>query len=219
MTRPNGPKEYEAIREMILKGKILPNERLIEADYAKLLDVNRESIRRALARLEQEGLVVLEPFRGARVRRITGAEALEIFEIRGVLEPLIVKHAVERATKADKLILEALREKLVATALKNDPMLIGSASRRLREELWRISGQSTAASILSTLNSQLVRIWFRSVAMPGRSEDIVTDLSEVVNGVVSGSAAKATKAMRHYHDGACAALKKVVGSSDESLDV
>jgi DNA-binding GntR family transcriptional regulator len=201
------PNEYDALRDLIVTGKILPNERIVEATYAEMLGTNRANIRRALARLEQEGLIVSEPFRGARVRRITQEEAVEIFEVRGALEVLLVHHATEWATESDKERLRGLRKKLNDALPKDDPVAVGAVSRQMREELWRISRHATAVGLVGSLNSQLVRIWFQSIMMPGRIESIVEEMNDLCDAVDAGSAAKAAKAMRRYHDAAIVALK------------
>ena len=61
--------------------------------------------------------------------------------------------------------------------------------------------------IVGSLNSQLVRIWFQSIMMPGRIEAIVADMNDLCDAIDDGQAPKAAKAMRRYHDAAIAALK------------
>jgi DNA-binding GntR family transcriptional regulator len=211
------PDEYELLRNLIISGQVQPNERLVETDYAERLGTNRANIRRALARLEQEGLVVCEPFRGARVRLVTPDEAVEIFEVRGVLEVLIVRQAVDRVTEADKALLRTQLRKIHAAFDKKDPMAVGRASRELREQLWKISGHATGAQVLNTLNSQLVRIWYQSVMMPGRAEAIVSDMDDIVEAVCAGSHDKAARAVRRYHDAALVALKKALKSRESFI--
>lgn len=202
--------EYTQLRDLILQEKVMPNERLVEMEYAERFGTNRSSIRKALARLEQDGLVVCEPFRGAHVRRITEAEAVEMFEVRAALEVLLVRQATERATDADKKKLKSQLQKMRDVMKTKDPVAVGLASRHLRMELWRISGHSTGERLLSSLNTQLVRIWFRGITMPGRVEAMVEELAAVVDAVCAGSAAKAVTAMRRYHDAAIANLKHAI---------
>lgn len=200
--------EYTVIRDLIVRGSIQPRERLVEMDYAEKLGTNRANIRRALARLEQEGLVVCEPFRGAHVRYVTEDEAIEIFEVRGVLEVLLVPRAVERATKEDKDQLNKLLRELHGHVDKQDNTMVGLGSRSIREQLWRISGHATGLRILNTLNSNLVRLWFQAIQMPGRPQEILTHLTAVVEAVNDGDADKAVRAMRQYHKAAVTAVKK-----------
>ena len=86
----------QRLREAIISGRFMPNERLIELQLVNFLATNRANVRTALARLEQEGLVIIEPNRGARVRLVSDVEALEITQARGVLEGLVARQAAER---------------------------------------------------------------------------------------------------------------------------
>src|SRR6185503_2143354 len=87
-----------ALRQAIIGGELMPNERLIELDLAARFGANRVQVRSALSKLEGEGLVVSEPNRGARVRVVTPQEALEITEARAAMEMLVAAKAAERAT-------------------------------------------------------------------------------------------------------------------------
>jgi DNA-binding GntR family transcriptional regulator len=87
---------------------------------------------------------VCEPFRGARVRLVTPDEAVEIFEVRGVLEVLIVRQAVDRVTEADKALLRTQLRKIHAAFDKKDPMAVGRASRNCASSSGRFPGMPRA---------------------------------------------------------------------------
>jgi DNA-binding GntR family transcriptional regulator len=207
--------DYVRLRDMILSEQVMPNERLVEQEYALRFGTNRSNIRKALVRLEQDGLVVLEPFRGAHVRRITASEAVEMFEIRGELEVMLMPHVVERATGADKAELLVLADRMREAARAKDANAVALASRALREALWRISGHATAMKLRAGFNIQLVRNWYRTSTLPGRADAISEQLCTVVDAICEASAGKASKAMRRYHDAAVANLK--LGQSMDTL--
>ena len=71
MMRQNSDTDYEKLREAIVRGEIAPNSRLVESDVVTTFEMSRGAVRNALIRLEQEGLVVREPHRGARVRQVS----------------------------------------------------------------------------------------------------------------------------------------------------
>src|ERR1700680_4514604 len=96
-----GHTAYRRLREGIASGQFHPNERLVDASIATRLGVGRTAVRAALVRLDQKGLVILEPNRGARVRLISDREALEIEEVRATLEAMLTRRAATRATPAD----------------------------------------------------------------------------------------------------------------------
>src|SRR5579875_1859393 len=111
---------YVRLREAIMREEFLPNERLIEMDLAQFLGAGRAAIRTALARLEQEGLVQRERYRGARVRLISEAEAVEILEVRAALESLAVRYAALNATTSDIETLHVLLDELAQHLKEGD---------------------------------------------------------------------------------------------------
>lgn len=204
------PDDYEILRDRILRGELHPMQRLIETELAESLGSNRARIRRALARLEHDGLVVSEPYRGAYVRMMGEEEAVEIFEARGVLEPHLVRQTVARADEADKLRLRSLVEQMQAAFRQGDPMAVGRSSRKIREEMWRIAGNATIEGLLAMLNTRLIRFWYRSVMVPDRAASIRKELEAAVEAICAGSADAASAAMRRYHQDALDSLHKAI---------
>ena len=76
------------IREMILNGKLSPGVRLRQADLANQLGISRTPLRESLMKLEQEGLIGRLPRGGLTVVELEFAEAIELYEIREMLDGL-----------------------------------------------------------------------------------------------------------------------------------
>ena len=74
------------LRARILGGDLEPGRRLIERELVETYDVARHTLRAALRRLESEGLVRVEPNRGARVASLSGEDLKELFALRLALE-------------------------------------------------------------------------------------------------------------------------------------
>src|SRR4051794_35881975 len=89
---------YEALHREIVAGELSPGERLVEEELAERLGESRGAVRAALLRLDHDGLVVRERNRGARVRRVTLEEAIEVLEARAALESLAAGYAAPRRT-------------------------------------------------------------------------------------------------------------------------
>ncbi len=194
------------LRELILREEVLPNERLVEAVYAERFGTNRNVVRRALVMLEHEGLVVIERNKGAHVRRITAKEAIEITEVRSALETLLVRHAAERAGQQDKADLLVAQRQAREALAQGTAIEVGAAARRVREQIWRISGHETGRQIMLTLNSQLIRIWFHAILQPGRPAQILGDLEHVIEAIAANAPAAAGAAIADYHAHSMAAL-------------
>ena len=74
------------LRMAIIQGKLPPGAHLLEAQLAEKLGVSRGPVREALLRLEQEGLVLSQPYRGKFVANLSPQMIHEIYTLRRVLE-------------------------------------------------------------------------------------------------------------------------------------
>lgn len=74
------------LRELILKGEFKMGERLMQEEWAQKLGVSRMPLREALRQLEVEGLVRIEPRRGAVVTPVSTEDIEEIYQLRALLE-------------------------------------------------------------------------------------------------------------------------------------
>jgi DNA-binding GntR family transcriptional regulator len=84
------------LRERILDGELTPGRRLVERELVEAYDVARHTLRAALRRLEAEGLVRVEPNRGARVAALSAADLGDLFALRLALEREAAHLALER---------------------------------------------------------------------------------------------------------------------------
>src|SRR5215210_7548014 len=84
------------LRERILDGDLAPGRRLVERELVEAYDVARHTLRAALRRLEAEGLVQVEPNRGARVAALSAADLGDLFALRLALEREAAHLALER---------------------------------------------------------------------------------------------------------------------------
>jgi DNA-binding GntR family transcriptional regulator len=94
------------LEEEIVFGVLHPRERLIEENLTQRFDEKRHVVRVALERLEAAGFVVRIPNRGAFVRELTATEAIEIYEVREILE---VAAARRTPLPVGKAVLEEMR--------------------------------------------------------------------------------------------------------------
>jgi DNA-binding GntR family transcriptional regulator len=88
----------DSLRNAIVRGTFQSGQRLVEDELASQLSVSRGPVREALARLSQEGLVVLERHRGATVAALSADEVDEIYSLRSALERLAVEWVCRMAT-------------------------------------------------------------------------------------------------------------------------
>lgn len=198
------------LREAITRGQLMPNERLVEADLASNYGVNRAHIRTALAMLDQEGLVVRERNRGARVRAITDEEAMEIAETRLAIEVMVARQAALRITDAGRKALRAVETDMRRAVKEADDLAFSRCNGALHQEIQRIAGNATATRILSTLRSHLVRLQYRVILLPGRPQSSLAEHRAIVDAICAGNADAAEKAMRQHLASFTTLLKQAI---------
>ena len=93
---------YLELKHKILTGEIASQTRLMEIDLSEKMNVSRTPIREAIRRLADDGLVMIEPRRGAYVANISIKDMLDVFEVREDLEGFVAQLASERITAEQK---------------------------------------------------------------------------------------------------------------------
>jgi DNA-binding GntR family transcriptional regulator len=115
-----------AMRSAILTGRILPGERLVEAELARELGTSRGPIREALVLLSKEGLVVNVPRGGKYVQGFTPRLVNEVYSLRGVIEPYAAARAIARLGESASARLQAALGDIATAASAGDAHLLAS---------------------------------------------------------------------------------------------
>ena len=111
-----GASVFDRLRRDILAGRLDASGRLKVSELAVRYGTSTNPVREALQQLRGEGLVVIEPNRGARLRAIDEAFVRDIHEIEMLLEPWLTRGFVGLCTAADLSRLEALQAAMEALA-------------------------------------------------------------------------------------------------------
>jgi DNA-binding GntR family transcriptional regulator len=188
-------KVLETLRLSIVHGRLAPGSRLVERELIESLGVSRTVVREALRQLESEGLIDVVPNKGAVVRRLTPAEAKEIYTIRAVLEGLAARLFCENAAAAERAELDdALRATAEAYA-EGDAETIFETKNRFYDALFRGAGSATLYDMIGALNARIWRWRALGVAHPKRSarrsRESVADLRAIVAAIRKRDAALA----------------------------
>ena len=146
----------DVVRDKILAGEV-PADRPIKQDkLAAELGVSKIPLREALARLEEDGLIVSQPNRGFFLRPLTTAEAEEVYALRLKLEPDAMQVAATRATEEERqAAIEALNRVDRVTDAGDDE--VGAYNRAFHLALVRPSRQSITIAIINRLQVMSVR--------------------------------------------------------------
>lgn len=191
-------KAYQALKQGIIDGTYQPNQRLTEMELSQVLGVSRPTARQALIRLEQEGLVVIQPNRGASVRSLTVPEALRTLRIREVLDGLSAAMAAELATDEEIAEMASIVAQMEQHVERREMLDYSRLNGRLHTTILRAARDETLYRMLASLNHALVRYQYRTVLVPGRQEQSLREHKAIVAAIQQRDPAAAEAAMRTH---------------------
>lgn len=193
-----GDTAYEGIRRELLMGRLMPGQRLVEADLADQFGVSRTIVRSTLERLEHDGLVERERNRGCRVRMVSEGEAIEITQVRSVVEGLVAREAAVKGTEDDFIQMRKIVEDMERSLASSDFLAYSECNIRLHEQIMHASRHATAQQLIVRLRAQLIRFQFRIILLPGRPEESFNEHKALVEMIAERRAQEAEAVMREH---------------------
>jgi DNA-binding GntR family transcriptional regulator len=159
----------DALRTAIIEGRLAPGARLTERELIDMTGVSRTVIREALRQLESEGVIETIPNKGPIVRKLTLAEAKDLYRIRSVLEGLAARMFVANAGKDDIVRLKDALDETFAAYSGGDPEVILAAKNSFYDILFQGAGSETLSSMIGTLHARIWRWRALGLGHPQRS--------------------------------------------------
>ena len=208
----------DAIRDAIAEGEFAANQRLIESDLSERFGASRGNVRTALLQLSSEGLVERMQNRGARVRAVSLAEAIEITEVRMALEGLCAAKAAERLTDEDRGRLRGIGAAMQDAVATGDLLGYSDLNRQLHALIRTLGGQATAQAILERLRGQNVRHQFRLAMLPGRAAVSLPQHLEMIDALCAGDPAAAEAAVRRHLQSVIDTLPAITSASGRRIE-
>ena len=145
---------YDYIYFGINQGEIQPGDTLTERNIAAKLDVSRTPVREAFRKLEQDGIVTFEPYKGIRVNSYTKEEIEHLYNVRVALEVL----SIEICTKKDNAVLVTTLNTLLENAKQavedNDIIKLRDINSNFHSEIAKFTQNPYLISTLNNLQNQ-----------------------------------------------------------------
>ena len=189
---------YDYVKDKITGLKLKPGQTLTDSQVAAELEISRTPVREALRRLEQEGLLVNDSRRGWKIYSLSLDDIRQIFEIKQLLEGLIV----EQAAACQDLDLRAeLQEALAdmhAAAAASDYEAWRQADAALHRTLQQMSRNRRACVAVQSLDDQWFRLRAGYIALEGRMQRSAREHTEIVASLLAGDGASAAEKMRAH---------------------
>ena len=185
----------DLLRRQILSGELAAGERLLETPIAERLGLSRGTIRAALRRLIEEGLVCHVPYTGYQVIDLSEHDLWELYTLRSALESLATRLAALRIEEQGARELRAVFGELMAAAEAEDHETADRLDRELHKLIVRLSGHERLSDHYMRVENQF-RVY---IALSNREVDareICESHRELVESICAGDAERAEKLAR-----------------------
>jgi DNA-binding GntR family transcriptional regulator len=190
---------YNKLRNEILNKRLFPGERLVERELVKQFDASSIIIREALSNLARDGLVTLQPYRGATVTKLKKKDIEEIYELREELESLASRLAAKRI---DNVNIEKLTKELIDTEkkIKNGTLNYIEAIEKIKvhEKIGELCGNSRLHRIVHEIHSQTKLLINTTLASENRPQIAFEEEVNILKAIIEKDVKRAEKNARKH---------------------
>jgi DNA-binding GntR family transcriptional regulator len=204
----------ERLREEIQHGTLAPGTRLRQNDVAKRFGVSTTPVREALAQLQAEGLVRIDPHRGAIVFHPSVDDVLEFYEIREALESLAVAQAIRNL---DETVADELTSLIATMRGIEDPRAWLRLNDEFHLRLYSCAGKPRLSALIDNLRDASAPYIHMFVASRPLSERANDEHQAILDACRAGNPAAARKAIREHLRHASNDLAAFLAHQDEAL--
>ena len=201
---------FQTLREAILRGELKPGERLMELQLAAQLGVSRTPIREAIRMLEQEGLAVTMPRKGAEVAKMTLKGMEDVLEIREALDILACQLACDRISDELLVTLEEKKRAFEASLETKDVKVIADADISFHDVIYEATGNPKLIALLSNLREQIYRYRVEYLKAVENYPILIKEHDDIYLALLKHNRDEATNAIREHVKNQAIAVKDVI---------
>jgi DNA-binding GntR family transcriptional regulator len=189
---------YEHLKDLIVAGRLVPGEQILEDQVKQDLGVSRTPVREALQRLQFEGLVEVRPHKGTFVSRVDVESLREIFEFREAIEGQAAALAALRMSPEARAELQQLQDVFRQSVASGDPKSFHESDTRLHRAVVAACGNGRLQQAVSIIESLIARTRFLSIIALTRMEQSSSEHEAIIDAVVRGDPRAAEERMRNH---------------------
>ena len=204
---------YQELKHKILIGEIASETRLMEVSLAEKMNVSRTPIREAIRELAADGLVTIEPRRGAYVAKVSVKDMLDVFEVREDLEGLAASLAALRATEEQKKRLQELISEYDTAVEEDDKKAIVSCDEEFHRLIVQCSANDTLIQMVNHIQELSLRFRYIYFDDFSRNRKVSEEHKKIYDAIISGDKERA----REEADAHIKALKDFVCTLEKKL--
>jgi len=191
---------FNTLRQAILRGKLKPGERLMEIQLANKLGVSRTPVREALHMLEQEGLVLTIPRRGAEVADISEKSLHDVLEVRRALEALAIQLACDKMTDEQIGDLEQAAQRFKDTLGSEDVTQTAEADVAFHDVIHMATDNQRLIQLLNNLREQMYRFRVEHLKNKAYHPQLLGEHKEMIEFIKERKKESATNIAKQHVD-------------------
>jgi DNA-binding GntR family transcriptional regulator len=195
------------LKDEIRAGRFVPGQRLVEVDLTAATGATRAIIRKTFQKLAGEGIIVVEPHRGAMVRRLDREEIRDAYAVREVLEGLGARLA---AMASDRQDLAKIIRSAEAAVEAGDRLAFIDVNRRWHLEIMRLASNPELDATLERSRVGVVHLLVRAFFNRPIIREAATSQARVTAAILDGDAERAERDMRAHVRGGLAAIERLL---------
>jgi DNA-binding GntR family transcriptional regulator len=204
----------QALRDAILNGRLPAGARLRQTDLAAQLQISRTPIREALGRLRQEGLIGLTAGGGVRVTLLELDEAVELYDLREVLDGLAARLAARRGPAASLARLERALGRMARCLERQDPNEWFPAHLAFHDEIFRAGGNGRLRALSAVVRLSIRHFHPLLLKTPHRLEAAYREHRAIYEAIAAHDAAAAERLARAHIANAKEIVLKMMAQGD-----
>jgi len=206
---------FNTLREAILRGDLHPGERLMEISLAQKLGVSRTPIREAIRMLEQEGLAVTIPRRGAMVAGMTEKDMEDVLQVREALDMLAADLACQKMTEEQLVELKAAEKHFEECTKNGSAKTLAEADVRFHDVIYNATGNTRLIGLLSNIREQLYRYRLEYLKDSSRYAETIAEHRAIVVNIETRNADALMVSMKNHVDRQADAMRTQIRAQHE----
>ena len=206
---------FNTLREAILRGDLVPGERLMELQLAAKLGVSRTPIREAIRMLEREGLAITIPRKGAIVAGMTEKDMQDVLEIREALEELSVQVACDKITDEEVAKLRENMENFETSLKSGDIKRMAEADVEFHDVIYQATDNPKLINMLNNLREQMYRYRVEYLKNPSNHEQLLREHEAIYRGIMAKDKDAVTEMIRKHISNQVDVVKNIIREQEK----
>ena len=184
---------YDFLHQEIMTMRLLPGDKISEAEVAANFGVSRQPVRDAFSRLAINDLIVVRPQRATVVKRFSNREIVKSRFVRAAIEKDVLRLAASRCTAKEAKILDGEIKKQSECLDLGNVDRFGVLDYGFHKIICEIAGADFAFDVIQAEKSKVDRLCVLGLSKEIRMPELLQDHKDIASAIKANDAELAVK--------------------------